>query len=68
MEKVLDRELCELSACFKEDPHCPEVCFIHQAINELTERKKALLVHDEIDEKGNDVEEVSLFNLLSWRI
>lgn len=44
MEKVVDRELRELTACYDEDPDCPEVCFIHQAIGELSERKKSLMV------------------------
>lgn len=51
MEKVLDRELRELTACINEDPNCPEVCFLHQAIQELTERKTAALTHDVAVEK-----------------
>lgn len=53
MEKVIDREHKELTIRLEEDPHCPEVCFLHQAIRELSERKNSLA------EEGDKKQEIN---------
>jgi hypothetical protein len=46
MDKVIDREHRELTLQMELDPSCPEVCFVHQAIGALGERKNFLMTVD----------------------
>lgn len=63
LSNIIEREEKELSAAFRENEGCPEICFIEFASQQLQERKRKLqignatadCVINELDEKDDGV-------------
>ncbi|XP_043468016.1 RING finger protein 10 isoform X2 [Leptopilina heterotoma] len=49
---IIECEKVQLKLELQEDPHCPENCFIDQALNELEIRERELLMEPKISQAG----------------